>query len=286
MNFINVKKKIFIMAMIGLTSFLLLLLFISLFSLISIGFSVLTIGLTFVISSLTTLSYQKNNQDVLLKRISISKYNLNFLKLKMFLEIFFYGLFYVIFWLFLVYFFSLKEWGVDPTIDHEVIVWNNFSFIMYFYYGSMEVIMIIIFFYLLNHFLNNINLIYIFIIGVTIYFIVYATLVYNTIQIRTYNDYAIWCWIDDNKKTRIIINTILFPWSSLSMFGENVFYSASKIAGKVNNVHWFSMKNMNVINNTTYGYFFTTIIWNPFVISFVPFLMVNFYRFFSKKVKF
>lgn len=273
------------MLSIVLTSFLLLVLFISLFSLISVGFDVLTIGLTFFISSLTTFNYQKNNQDVLLKRVSISKNNLNFLKLKMFLEVFFYGFIYVTFWLFMVYFFSFKGWGVDSTLTHEVIVWNNFSFIMYYYYALTEVIMIIVFFYLINHFLKNMNLIYIFIIGIIVYFIVYTTLSWNPIQIKKYNGDAIWSWTNDKHKFKVMFNTVFFPWSSFNMFGKNVFYNSSKYAG-VNNIHWFSMENMNVINNTTYGTFFETITWNPFIISFLPFLMVNFYRMFIKKTKF
>ncbi len=279
----TLTKKFFLLIIINFIIIFFLSIFTIIVPLVTIAFGILTVALTFFLSSLTTFNYQKINKEVMMKRIAISKYKKSSLKTKMFLELFFYGFLFLIFWILYVYLFSLKGFGVNQSIPSQIIDWTRFSFLMYFYYGVAEVMMIIVFFYLVNHLVKNKNIIYIFIFASTLYLLIFSGLIYHYLGVKKINHEYFLTWKTDKYKTGVMINTFLFPWSSFDLFGKNLFYSSSFGTG-AHNINWFDMSHMNIGNNTTYGIFFKTITWNPFIISFTPFVFLIFKNFiFNKK---
>jgi len=78
----------------------------------------------------------------------------------MFLKIFVYGVIYLLIWLFQFYIFYLFGIGFNPEITAQLIIWKNVYYGIYFYYGILEIVMIIIFGYVINHFVKSVTLIY------------------------------------------------------------------------------------------------------------------------------
>ncbi len=270
----TLKKFIFSLIIINLIIVFFLSIFLVIRPLIMIAFGMLTVSLTLFLASLTTINYQKTSKKTMLKRVFLSKYKIKAFKAKMFLELLFYGILFVAIWLLYVYWFSLEGWGVNQEDLTQVINWTKFSFLMYFYYGVAEVTMIIVFFYLINHLVKRANLVYMIIIITIFYLLTYSSLTYHSLSIRKIDNEYYLSWRSDQNKWRIIINTFLLPWSSFDLFGKNLFFVASE-KSHAHNINWFDMSHMNVKNHTTYGGFFKTITWNPFIISFLPFLLFN-----------
>ncbi len=240
-----------------------------------LAFGLLTIALTLFISIFTTIKYKKLNQELFLKRVVVSKHKRISIKAKAFLEILFYGVVFITVWLMYVYLFNLKGWG-HITQKKFLIDWSKFSFHMYFYYSFMEVIMIAIFFYLLNHFIKKQTLVFLIIIATIFYLLVFSCIFYHPLRLekQVIDDEYYFTWSKNINKTRIIINTFLFPWSALELFGKNLFY-VSEHQRLFLHANWFDMSHMNDFYHTDYGIFFKTITWNPFVISFLPFFFVS-----------
>ncbi len=279
--FYSLKKFIILILVISIIDIVFLSTMTIIRPLVKIAFGLLTIALTLFISIFITIKYKKLNQELFLKRVVVSKHKKITVKAKAFLEILFYGVVFITVWLMYVYLFNLKGWGHE-TGELIFIDWSKFSFHMYFYYSFMEVIMIAIFFYLLNHFIKKQTLVFLIIIATFFYLLVFSCIFYHPLRLenQVIDDEYYFSWSKNINKTRIIINTFLFPWSALELFGKNVFYVSAGWTKPPVSVNWFDMSHMNDFHHTDYGIFFKTITWNPFVISFLPFFLVSLKNFF------
>ncbi len=283
--FYSLKKFILLIIVISIIDVVFLSTLTIIRPLVKIAFGILTIALTLFISFFTTIKYKKLNQELFLKRIVVSKHKKISIKAKAFLEILFYGVVFITVWLMYVYLFNLKGWGSEwrrQTGELIFIDWSKFSFHMYFYYSFMEVIMIIIFFYLLNHFIKEQTLVFLIVIATVFYLLVFSCIFYHPLKLerQTIDNEFYFSWNKNIGKTRIIINTLLFPWSALELFGKDLFYVGSSWVKPPEPVppvivNWFDMSHMNDLYHTDHGIFFKTITWNPFVISFLPFFLVS-----------
>ena len=263
-NIFKIKESLIII----LASFLVALTFISLFiyflPIKTIIFTLLTLSLTFFSLTFTTIQYQKYSRGNIVKRTTFNNIYVWQLKIYLFLKILIFSIIYLVIWLFLFYIFWLFGIGFNPEISSQLIIWKNVHYSLYFYYGIMEIISIIIFGYVINHFLPTIILIYGAIVIISIYLLVFGGLFYSTLRTRTIDGAKRLVWINDNNHLRLFFNGVFLPWSNFDLFGKNVFWGLS--SGK-KQMNWFDMSYMNQYANTTYGYFFENITWIPFVIS-------------------
>ena len=265
-----VKEFLIIFLIANIITLIFLSLFVRFITLNKLSFALLTVSLTLFLLIFTSIQYRKYSGKNIIDRIIIKNGSLWKTKINIFLKLFFYGILYLIVWIIQVYIFSILGIGFNTHNPNQIIYWDKVHFEMYFYYGVMEVMMIIVFGYVINHFISSTTLIYGIIILTSIYLVIFSGLLYTPLRyknipssISSNRKEKALMWINNTSHIRIFINTILFPWSSFDLFGKNIFLGLNK----VKDIHWFDMSHMNEYANTTYGYFFENITWIPFVIS-------------------
>ena len=194
----------------------------------------------------------------------------NFSKTK--LKVIYFGILFVIVWLGWIWIFSQFNIGIKPSVENQLIVLKNFNFLMYFYYGIVSSFFIIIFGYLINHFVKNKTIIYGIIIIVFLYLFALGNFFYFPLRVRKYNDVNYFTFIHNKGNLRISFNSIIFPWTSFGLFGKILFHNLYK--GKLV-VKWFDLSKINYFYDTHYSLLIKNLVWTPCLIRFFYFVIIK-----------
>ncbi len=249
-----------------------------------IMFSVGELMLFVVVVSITTITYYKKyNNKFFLERLEVLNFNKIKIKINSFLIVLFYSILFIILFLLLSMVFSriiiFRKRIFDDKI-HSKIKWNNFNYLLYFYFFFSETIIIIWFNYFLLHFIKNISFIYGIIFSLFIWTFLFGDLIvapsiYKELPFSSFeenNFYFSWVYNETNNslpisETKLMINSILTPWISFGIIGRWLPTNTNNLSF---DFHWMNIS----FSSLYYGYQPNWWI-NHF--QFTPFIILLFY---------
>lgn len=276
---VNIKEILLIILLSSILSLFFLSYFTFFAKLAGIAWSILTVSLTFFLLTYTTFVYRRFNDKNFINRIKLNDLGKTKLKILLYIKIFLSGILFISIWLLNVYLFSKIGIGVNPVIDSNVILWNKISIGEYFYLGIGEVFMIIIFGYLLNHLFNSSSIVYGAIFVIVLYVLILSSLFYYPIGVKNINEEKYLVLRNQNySSSRVLINTLLFPWTTMDVFGKSIFFYGTKEYDWGKEIHWFDMSYINYHVNTKFIWFYKNITWIPYLVSISSFLSIILYK--------
>ena len=182
-------------------------------------------------------------------------------KLKVFLFSFFYTFLVIFVWLFWLYIFNslgIASTDISGSTDKKII-WKDYYVNWCIIFATIQVFVIIVIAYFINNYIKNKNYVYGVIIAIIIYAIIFGSSFVYYGWYRIINNEYYFVWSSDGLKSRILINTLVMPWSIYGILGKALI--------SVNNpsLHFngFNMSQMNNLGNLTFGKAYSLLIWVP-----------------------
>ncbi len=278
-RFFNVRESMVAILVMNMMILIMFLLFSAFISLTSVAYALLTIGLIFFLMSFTTKNYQNFKEKNFIERSELNQYGRNNLKLFLFLKSLLFGFLFVLTWLGWLWIFNALKIKNNLEIPVWSIIWKDFPFSYFFYFSLMEVMMIVLFTYVINHLIKQSTFIYGIIIMVAVYFLIFGSLLYEPLmpiipEGETTN-FLTWTNDKDINKILMIVNNVFFPWSIFDTYGKLILVNTNKLHNLSKDINWFNMSHMNERVNSTYGKYYETVPWISYVFSFTPIIAIE-----------
>lgn len=222
-----------------------------------IGYPILEWMLFAYVAWWTGYFYTKYHNNALKGRLSIIGKNKLYLHVNIFILIFIFGI--VLIGSYLLTVFTLDHIITLNTASNNFknLSWLRFDFYFFFLIASIELIMIFIFIYFLNHLIKNKNALWGIIICVSIYLLIFGNLFISFTQIQEVEGKAYISMVSDQYKNKILVHSIIFPWTSFGMIGKNLFaYTGTS------SLDYFNLNHINDFMGTTYSNYYKTLEWS------------------------
>ncbi len=251
----------------------------------------------FVVVSITTITYYKKyNNKFFLERLEILNFNKIKIKINLFLIVLFYSILFIILFLLLSMLFSritiFRKILFSDKIYNK-IRWNNFNYLLYFYFFFSETIIIIWFNYFLLHFIKNISFIYGIIFLLFIWIFLFGNLIvspstYKELPFSSFeenNYYFSWVYNKTNNtlpisETKLMINSIFMPWISFGIIGRWLPADTLELQSIY---HWMNINFSSLYFGYQPNWWINHFQFTPFIILLFYILIPIFFK--RKKIK-
>ncbi len=221
-----------------------------------IGYPILEWMLFAYVAWWTAYFYTKYHNNALKGRLSMVGRNKLYLHINIFTVVFIFGAVLIAAYLLTVIVLD-HVMTLNTTIENSNrFGWHQFDFHFFFIIASIELVMIFIFNYFLNHLVKNKNVFWGIIVLVSIYLLLFGNLFVDYTQIHETNGKAYISMVSDKYKRKILVHSIIFPWTSFGMIGKNLFsYTGTS------SLNYFNLNHINDFFGTTYSSYYKTIEW-------------------------